>query len=117
MTSIRLGRRAVFAGTSVAIIAAGAARAEQQFPTGPVTLIVPFPPGASTDITFRIVGQKLSEIWKQPVVVDNKGGGNGIIAAQAAMRAKPDGLTLLTTSSMTHAGNPVRRRRNYARSR
>ena len=83
------------------------ARAQTPFPTGPVTLIVPFPPGASTDVTFRIVAGKLSEMWKQPVVVDNKGGANGIIAAEAAMRAKPDGHTLLTTSSMTHAGNPV----------
>src|ERR1700743_3859628 len=106
MTRTKIGRRAVFAGTSAAILSAGATRADQ-FPTGPVTLIVPFPPGASTDVTFRIVAQKLSEMWKQPVVVDNKGGGNGIIAAVAAARAAPDGHTLLTTSSMTHAGNPV----------
>jgi len=99
-------RHAVALGLVTPFIARGA-RAQTKFPTGPVTLIVPFPPGASTDVTFRIMGAKLSEMWKQPVIIDNKGGANGIIAAEAAMRAKPDGHTLLTTSSMTHAGNPV----------
>src|SRR5471030_2728965 len=99
-------RRVLALGLAAPFIATSA-RAQQKFPTGPVTLIVPFPPGASTDVTFRIMGAKLSEMWKQPVVIDNKGGANGIIAAEAAMRAKPDGHTLLTTSSMTHAGNPV----------
>ena len=99
----RAGAGAV-AGMSGAFV--GRARA-QQFPSGPVTLIVPFPPGASTDVTFRLVAGKLSQMWGVPVVVDNKGGANGIIAAEAAARAKPDGHTLFTTSSMTHAGNPV----------
>ena len=106
---MKIGRRSLLAATTVAgaALLPGRAGAQAAFPGGPVTLIVPFPPGASTDVTFRIVGQKLSEMWKVPVVVDNKGGANGIIAAEAAMRAKPDGHTLLTTSSMTHAGNPV----------
>ena len=99
-------RRLAAAAASVTIAAPALVRA-QAFPTGPVSFIVPFPPGASTDVTFRMVAGKLSQMWGQPVVVDNKGGANGIIAAEAAARAKPDGHTLFTTSSMTHAGNPV----------
>ena len=110
VTQTRVNRRRLLAGAGAVAGMSGAfvgrARA-QQFPSGPVTLIVPFPPGASTDVTFRLVAGKLSQMWGVPVVVDNKGGANGIIAAEAAMRAKPDGHTLLTTSSMTHAGNPV----------
>lgn len=106
MTARRLSRRAAVATLTAGALAPAIARA-QTFPNGPVTFIVPFPPGASTDVTFRIVAGKLAQMWGQPVVVDNKGGANGIIAAEAAMRAKPDGHVLLTTSSMTHAGNPV----------
>ena len=81
--------------------------AKDAFPSQRVTLVVPFPPGASTDVTMRVMADKLTQMWGQPVIVDNKGGGNGIIAAEAVKNAKPDGYTLLATSSMTHAGNPV----------
>src|SRR5207245_11737205 len=84
---------------------AGRAEAEA-FPSGRVTFVVPFPPGASTDISTRIVADRLTQMWGQPVLIDNKGGANGIIAAEAVMRAKPDGYTVPATSSMTHAGNP-----------
>lgn len=107
MPAPTLTRRRLATGVAAASLAAPALGRAQAFPTGPVTFIVPFPPGASTDVTFRLVAGKLSQMWGQPVVVDNKGGANGIIAAEAAARAKPDGHTLFTTSSMTHAGNPV----------
>ncbi len=100
-----IGRRAVAAGLAVAAMGSQGARA-QAFPTGRVTLVVPFPPGASTDISTRILADRLTQMWGQPVIIDNKGGANGIIAAEAVMRAKPDGYTILATSSMTHAGNP-----------
>jgi len=77
----------------------------QTFPTDRVTFVVPFPPGASTDLAARILAEKLTSMWGQPVLIDNKGGANGIIAVEAVMRAKPDGHTILATSSMTHAGN------------
>ena len=72
-----------------------------------MNVIVPFPAGAATDITGRVIAAKLSQIWAQPVTIDNRGGGNGIPAAEAAARAKPDGYTLLLTSAMTHAVNPA----------
>src|SRR5216684_4018467 len=105
MTGVtKLGRRPLLAALAASGVP-GAARA-QAFPNGRVSFVVPFPPGASTDISTRIVADKLTQMWGQPVLIDNKGGANGIIAAEAVMRAKPDGYTVLATSSMTHAGNP-----------
>ena len=78
----------------------------QSWPTGRVTVIVPFPAGAATDITGRIVAEKLSQLWGQAVTIENKGGGNGLPAAEFVARARPDGLTLFLTSAMTHAVNP-----------
>jgi tripartite-type tricarboxylate transporter receptor subunit TctC len=101
-----IGRRATLAGLAAAAAMAPLGVRAQAFPTGRVTLVVPFPPGASTDISTRILADRLTQMWGQPVLIDNKGGGNGIIAAEAVMRAKPDGYTILATSSMTHAGNP-----------
>ena len=100
----KLGRRPLLMALAAPGVAGGAQA--QAFPSGRVTFVVPFPPGASTDISTRIVADKLTQMWGQPVLIDNKGGANGIIAAEAVMRAKPDGYTVLATSSMTHAGNP-----------
>ena len=77
------------------------------WPASRVTVVVPFPAGAATDISARVYAEKLSALWGQPVVVDNKGGGNGIPAAESVARAKPDGLTLFATSAMTQAVNPA----------
>lgn len=77
-----------------ASLAAGAAAA-QQFPTRPLRLIVGFPPGTGPDIVARVVGQRLAEDLRQAVVVDNKAGAAGIIAAQEAARAAPDGYTVM----------------------
>jgi len=68
---------------------------------------VPFPAGAATDLGARLYAEHLSALWNQPVVVDNKGGGNGIPAAETVARAKPDGLTIFATSAMTQAVNPA----------
>ena len=77
------------------------------WPRGRVTIVVPFPAGAATDLGARLYAEQLSILWSQPVVVDNKGGGNGIPAAETVARAKPDGLTLFATSAMTQAVNPA----------
>jgi tripartite-type tricarboxylate transporter receptor subunit TctC len=75
------------------------------YPTRPIRLIVPFPPGGSTTIMARLIGQKLTDSWGQQVVVDNRGGGNTIIGSQALVRSRPDGYTILYVTS-THAINP-----------
>jgi hypothetical protein len=67
----------------------------QTYPEKPIRWIVPFPPGGSTDILARVVGQKLTEAWGQPVVIENKGGAGGTIGATEAARATPNGYTLL----------------------
>ena len=87
-------------------LAATPARA-QSWPSGRVTIVVPFPAGAATDISARVYAERLSLLWGQPVVIDNKGGGNGIPAAETVARAKPDGLTIFATSAMTQAVNPA----------
>ena len=94
-----------------AVLATGALAAPfslfaQSWPPARVTVVVPFPAGAATDITGRIVAEKLSQLWGQAVTIENKGGGNGLPAAEFVARARPDGLTLFLTSAMTHAVNP-----------
>lgn len=71
------------------------APAQTDFPSRPVTIIMPVSPGGSSDTIARVMAQKLSQIWGQPVVVDNRPGAAGVIGTELAARAKPDGHTLL----------------------
>ena len=80
--------------------------AAQSFPTKPVTVIISFTPGSATDIVGRIVTAKLSEIWHQPVVNENRAGAGGSIGSAAVARAAPDGYTLLINSN-AHTVNPA----------
>jgi tripartite-type tricarboxylate transporter receptor subunit TctC len=74
--------------------AAGAAFAQQAYPTRPVRYILPYPPGGSTDPMARFICGKLSELWGKSVVVDNRPGGNTVIGTEALVRATPDGYTI-----------------------
>jgi tripartite-type tricarboxylate transporter receptor subunit TctC len=78
----------------------------QTYPTHPIRLIVPFPPGGSNDIVGRMVATQLGERLGQPVVVDNRGGAGGTIGTDIAAKAAPDGYTLLLVS-VAHAFNPA----------
>jgi len=78
----------------------------QSFPTKPVTLVIPFPPGGGTDTGGRILAEQLSKRWGQSVVVENKGGAAGQIGADAVAKSKPDGYTLLLGNIGTQAINP-----------
>jgi tripartite-type tricarboxylate transporter receptor subunit TctC len=85
------------ASIAFGLLAAGAVQA-QAWPTKPVTLVVPFPPGGSSDTIARAIGAKMQEKLGQPVVIDNKGGATGTIGAGQVKRAAPDGYTLLVSS-------------------
>ncbi|MBI3435902.1 MAG: tripartite tricarboxylate transporter substrate binding protein [Proteobacteria bacterium] len=76
------------------------------YPSRPVTLIVPFPPGGSSDIVMRLVGRRVSESIKQTIVIENRPGGAGNVAAMAIKNAPPDGYLLMMGHAGTHAINP-----------
>jgi len=84
---------------ALAAAASLAAWAQNDYPSHPVSLVVPFPPGGVADITARPVAEAMSRILKQPVVVENKAGAGGGVGMQYVARARPDGYTLLMALS------------------
>ncbi len=90
---------------AAALLHAGGAAA-QSWPSKPIRLMVPFPPGGSTDIVSRIVAQKLSERLGQAIVIENRGGGGGTIGTAAVARQVPDGYNLTVASTSTHVVAP-----------
>jgi tripartite-type tricarboxylate transporter receptor subunit TctC len=80
---------------AAALLVSVAAPVDAQYPARPIRMLVPFPPGGSTDLVARVVGQKMSESWSQQVVIDNRPGANGMIAAELVARATPDGYTVV----------------------
>ncbi|HYD05356.1 MAG TPA: tripartite tricarboxylate transporter substrate binding protein, partial [Reyranella sp.] len=101
---MKLNRRAALAGAAALPFASTGARA-QDFPTKPIKIIVPFAPGSATDVTARGLAQKLQEILKQPVLVDDKPGASGQLGASAVATAPADGYTLLMGTNTTNAAN------------
>ena len=91
----------------VALLALVANASAQPYPARPVTFIVPFPPGGGTDISARTVAAKLTDIWRQSVVIENRGGAAGILGADAAAKARPDGYTLLIDNVGIVSINPA----------
>ena len=81
------------------LLAAGGVHAQQSYPTKPIRLIVPFPPGGQTDVVARIMAQKMSEAFGQQVVVDNRTGAGGTIGADLGIKAAADGYTMLQIST------------------
>ena len=95
---------AVMAGSAPA---QAQAQAQDAYPSRPITLVVPVPPGGASDFVARTIGQKLSEAMGQPVVINNQGGASGTIASGNVAKAPPDGYTLLVSSITTHGIGPL----------
>lgn len=98
--------RTVMAASMVGALPAAMA---QGFPARPVKLIVPFPPGGSTDVIARMVAQRLSDAWKIAVVVENKPGGGSVLGTDAAAKAPADGYTLVVAANPGIAPGPLMR--------
>jgi tripartite-type tricarboxylate transporter receptor subunit TctC len=89
-----------------AALAVAAIAGAENYPARPIKVLVPIPPGGAPDIAARIIGQHLSEILKQPIVVENRPGANGTIAGNTVAKSAPDGYTLLLTMDTTIVVNP-----------
>ncbi|MCC7227431.1 MAG: tripartite tricarboxylate transporter substrate binding protein [Burkholderiaceae bacterium] len=105
-------KKYLFAGSIAFGLAVGAAApapalAEGAFkPTGPVRIVVPFPPGGGTDAMSRIVGEKLGEIWQQPVIIENRSGAQGNVGTAYALKTPPDGMTWVVAHQGVLTVNP-----------
>jgi tripartite-type tricarboxylate transporter receptor subunit TctC len=97
----------IFAALAFIAGFAAAAQADPSYPNKPIRIIVPYGPGGATDIVARVLSENLKESLGQPVVVENRPGGNGIVAIQEVARARPDGYTLLIGNVTTQMINPL----------
>jgi tripartite-type tricarboxylate transporter receptor subunit TctC len=100
-------RRSFSLGFVLGMILIGTAQAQTAWPAKPIKILVGYAAGGSTDVTARIIAQALSERLGQPVLIENRAGAGGNIAAEAAAKADPDGYTLLMATSSTFATNPA----------
>jgi tripartite-type tricarboxylate transporter receptor subunit TctC len=91
---------------AVILLLAPAVAWAQDFPAKPIRLIVPFPPGGPNDIIARVIGQKMSELVRQPIIVDNRGGQGGVLGTEAVAKAAPDGYTVAIASAGALAISP-----------
>ncbi len=113
MTSLlpaHLRRYMLMAGLAVASLAGlapGLAMAQSDYPTRPVTLVVPFPAGGSTDLVARVIAQKMTNGLGQQVLVENRGGAGGNLGSATVAKSDPDGYTILMGTVATHALNPA----------
>jgi tripartite-type tricarboxylate transporter receptor subunit TctC len=103
-TFMRLLRTLV---TGLSVLLGPGLAAAQDFPNKPIRLIVPFPAGGPNDIIARVVGQRISELIKQPVLIDNRGGQAGVLGTDAVAKANPDGYTIGIVSASALAISPT----------
>src|SRR5260370_5789756 len=99
--------------TGLSVLLSPALAAAQEFPSKPIRLIVPFPAGGPNDIIARVIGQRMSELIKQPELIDNRGGQGGGLGTDAVAKANPDGYTIAISSAGSLAINPSMEKAAY----
>jgi tripartite-type tricarboxylate transporter receptor subunit TctC len=99
--------------TGFALLLSAASAPAEDFPARQIRLIVPFPAGGPNDIIARVIGQRMSEIIKQPVLIDNRGGQGGVLGTEALAKATPDGYTIAISSAGALAISPTMERVAY----
>src|SRR5579872_7516517 len=102
---------ALATGLSLLLLSASTAAAE--FPERAIRLIVPFPAGGPNDIIARVIGQRMSELTRQPVLIDNRGGQGGVLGTEALAKANPDGYTIAISSAGALAISPSMEKVSY----
>ena len=99
--------------TGLSLLLLPALAAAQDFPSKPIKLIVPFPPGGPNDIVARVVGQRMSELVRQPIVIENRSGQAGVLGTDAVAKAAPDGYTIGIVSASSLVINPFMEKTPY----
>jgi tripartite-type tricarboxylate transporter receptor subunit TctC len=108
-------RRLLAAGAGVATMAATGVRAQTgDFPNRPIRIVLPFPPGTVNDSVLRLVGEGLTQRWKQPIVIDNRPGASSIIGTDMVAKSAPDGYTLLANITLIVQNPALRKKLPYA---
>jgi tripartite-type tricarboxylate transporter receptor subunit TctC len=102
---VRTSIIAAYSLCSIMVASAHGAENAQSFPSKSITIIVPYSPGGTTDLLARVLGKHLSDVWKQPVIVENKPGANGMLGSSIVAKAAPDGYTIGIASPGSHAAN------------
>ncbi|MCW5255474.1 tripartite tricarboxylate transporter substrate binding protein [Verminephrobacter aporrectodeae subsp. tuberculatae] len=112
--SLSSGVHSLILGTAaVAAALAGGAQAQDSFPSKPITLVVPYPPGGSNDVFARTIARELGDVLRQPVIVDNRPGASGTTGTAAVSRAPADGYTLVAVSSSMTTNAAVQRKMSF----
>jgi len=104
---------AALAAPAATVFPSIAAAQGSDFPSRPVRIVLPFPPGTANDITLRLLAERLSARWKQPVIVDNRPGGSSIIGTDAVAKSAPDGYTLLANITLIVQNPALRKKLPY----
>ncbi len=107
MTIDRFGRGMALLVAAVMHCVVLPAGAQDPYPAKPIRMVVPYPPGGASDVTARLLGQKMAEAWGKQVVIDNRPGANGIVALEHVAKQPPDGYTLLLANLGPNAINPA----------